>query len=126
MSPLSVLTVRLSVKLESNTLAPPTTWYFKTTSNVGSSISDNEAKFNSVNSLLKASLIGEGCYSHHPLLNATRRGTGRAVGIKSSGCGNSGLQLHLTLLDGSVCDTHTGHRTTQFKPTAFVRTVAVF
>ena len=53
MSPLSVLTVRLSVKLESNTLAPPTTWYFKTTSSVGSSISDNEAKFNSVNSLLK-------------------------------------------------------------------------
>jgi len=57
-SPLSVLTVKLSVKLESNTLAPPTTWYFKTISSVGSSISDNEAKSNSINSLLKASLIG--------------------------------------------------------------------
>ena len=58
MSPPSVLTVRLSVKSVSNTLAPATTWTLRTASKVGSSISPNPDTPNSVNSDPKASLVG--------------------------------------------------------------------
>ena len=58
MSPPSVDTVKLSLRSVSNTLAPATTCTLSTASKVGSSISPNPDKSNSVKSNPNASLVG--------------------------------------------------------------------